>query len=67
MWRCPRCKANIRIFDVRTIIVAYPNGAEVDGDLQWNDENDAECLSCKWQGSAGEAWDEAVLDRRTSS
>ena len=46
MWRCPKCKASIRIFDVRTTIVTYPDGTEVAGDVEWVDGNQAECVSC---------------------
>jgi len=44
MRRCPKCKAGIRIFDVRTTVITYPDGAEA-GDLEWGDENQAECLA----------------------
>ena len=54
MWRCPKCQASIRIFDVRTTVTTYADGAEA-GDLEWGDENQAECLACDWQGAAGEA------------
>jgi hypothetical protein len=56
MWRCPKCKAGIRIFDVRTTAITYADGAEA-GDLEWGDENHAECKVCNWQGTAGEAYD----------
>jgi len=55
MWRCPKCKAGIRVFDVRTTVVTYPDGAEA-GDLEWGQENQAECLVCNWRGTAGEAY-----------
>jgi hypothetical protein len=54
MWRCPRCKGTVRIFDVRTTVIVYRNGTEIDGDMEWDDENQAECVSCGWQGTAGE-------------
>lgn len=57
MWRCPKCHLAIRIFNVTTTVISYPNGADVDGDLEWGDENQAECVSCGWAGTAGEAWD----------
>lgn len=60
MWRCPKCKAGIRIFDVRTTVVAHPNGTEVDGDLEWDDENEVACVSCTWEGTAGEAYHDEV-------
>lgn len=60
MWRCPKCKASIRIFDVRTTIVTYPDGTEVAGDVEWVDGNQAECVSCTWKGTAGEAYDETA-------
>ena len=56
MWRCPKCKASIRISDVRTTVITYPDGAEA-GDLEWEEENQAECAACDWQGTAGEAHD----------
>ena len=58
MWRCPVCKASIRIFEVQTSVVTYPDGAEVDGDLEWEDTNKAQCTSCDWEGTAGQAFDE---------
>jgi hypothetical protein len=56
MWRCPKCKASIRIYNVRTVVVTYADGAEA-GDLEWGDQNQADCLACDWQGTAGEAYD----------
>jgi len=58
MWRCPKCKAGIRIFEVHTTIVTYSDGTEVDGNMEWEDENEAECISCDWKGTAGEACDD---------
>jgi hypothetical protein len=58
MWRCPKCKASIRIFDVRTTVVTHFDGTEIDGDLEWDDENTAECILCDWQGTAGGAFSE---------
>ncbi len=58
MWRCPKCKAGVRIFDVRTVVVTHHNGPEVAGDLEWEDENRAECVCCDWEGTAGEAFNE---------
>jgi len=55
MWRCPKCKADIRIFDVKTTVLTCADGAEA-GDLEWEDENPAECSVCNWQGTAGEAY-----------
>ena len=57
MWRCPKCKANIRIFDARTTIAVHPDGTEVVGDIEWDDGNLAECVSCSWKGTAGKAYD----------
>lgn len=62
MWRCPKCKGNVRIFGVRTTVIVYPNGTEIDGDMEWDEENQAECVSCTWQGTAGET--EEVLEAR---
>lgn len=42
MWRSPKCKAAIRILDARTVVITYPDGAEA-RDLEWEDENQAEC------------------------
>lgn len=55
MWRSPKCKAAIRILDARTVVITYPGGAEA-RDLEWEDENQAECVACDWQGTAGEAY-----------
>lgn len=55
MWRCPRCNDSIRIFNARTTIITYFDGTEVDGDMEWDDDNEAECVSCDWTGAAGEA------------
>ena len=57
MWRCPKCNASIRIFDVRTTAITYFNGADTE-DLEWDDDNRAECVSCDWEGTAGEACDD---------
>ncbi len=58
MWRCPMFKSSIRIFNVRTSVVTYPDGTDVDGDMEWEDANEAECVSCDWKGTAGDAFDE---------
>lgn len=58
MWRCPLCKASIRILAVRTTVIAYLDGTEIDGDMEWDDANEAECTSCDWKGTAGEASEE---------
>ncbi len=58
MWCCPKCKSGIRIFDVHTTIVTYADGTEVDGDMEWEDENAAECIFCDWEGTVGEAYDD---------
>ncbi len=55
MWRCPKCKADIRILDVSTDVIVHRDGAEA-CDLQWGDENQAECQACDWQGTAGQAY-----------
>jgi hypothetical protein len=60
MWRCPKCKDNVRIFGVQTIVIVYPDGTEIDGDIEWDEENQAECVSCDWEGTAGET--EEVLE-----
>lgn len=58
MWRCPICGANIRIFEVRTAVVVYDDAPEVDGDISWDDSNPARCVSCNWNGPAGDAYQE---------
>ncbi len=58
MWRCPRCKSTIRIFEACTTILVYDNGTEVDDCFEWDDENEAECTQCSWKGTAGEAFQE---------
>ena len=60
MLRCPKCKDRVRIFGVRTTVVVYPDGTEIDGDIEWDDENEAQCVSCDWGGMVGEA--EEVLE-----
>jgi hypothetical protein len=59
MWRCPRCKSEIRIFDATTTILVYEDGCEQDDGFEWEDENKAECVSCPWKGTAGDAYDES--------
>ena len=58
MWRCPKCHEPIRIFNVTTTVISYPDGTEVDGDVNWEDDNEAECVSCGWTGTAGGAMEE---------
>jgi hypothetical protein len=57
MMRCPRCKGNVRVFGARTTVIVYSNGTDVDGDIEWDEGNEAECVSCDWSGTAGEAED----------
>lgn len=60
MWQCPKCNGDIRIFHATTIGIVHTDGAEP-GDLEWGDANQAECLTCDWKGTAGEAYhDEAA-------
>lgn len=42
---------------MRTTVITYADGADA-GDLEWGDENQAECLACDWQGTAGEAYED---------
>lgn len=56
MWRCPKCKAGIRIFDARTTVIIHTTDGAEPGDLEWGDGNQAECLACDWMGIAGEAY-----------
>ena len=61
MWRCPKCRAAIRIFDARVTVICYSDGVEEEeGDCsyEWDDKNRAECVSCEWKGTVGETWDE---------
>ena len=60
MWRCPKCKSEIRIFDARTTIVVYADGTEQDDGFEWDDVSNAECVSCVWKGTAGDAFDGSV-------
>ena len=62
MWRCPKCKDRVRIFGVRTTVIVCLDGTEIDGDIEWDEENEAECVTCDWQGTAGET--EEVLESR---
>lgn len=59
MWRCPKCKSEIRIFAARTTILVYDDGCEQDDGFEWDDDNLAECVSCTWTGTAGEAEDDS--------
>jgi len=61
MWRCPRCKGYVRIFEVRTTVIVYADGTEIDGDLEWDGENRAECVSCGWVGVAEETEEDPSL------
>ena len=54
MWCCPKCKGPVRISEVRTTVIAYPDGTEIDGGIEWDEGNEAECVSCNWTGTAGE-------------
>ncbi len=58
MWRCPRCKSSIRIFNASTTILVYPDGTEVDDGFEWDNENEAQCTHCSWKGTAGDAFQE---------
>ena len=60
MWRCPQCKQSIRIFDAAAIVVVHANGTEIEGDIEWEGENKAECVSCDWEGTADQAYEEAA-------
>jgi hypothetical protein len=60
MWRCPKCKSEIRIFDARTTILVYEEGCEQDEGFEWEGDNRAECVSCTWAGTADDAYDESV-------
>jgi hypothetical protein len=62
MWRCPKCKDKVRIFGVRTTVIVCPDGTEVDGDMEWDKGNRAECVSCGWEGTAGQT--EGILEAR---
>ena len=55
MWRCPMCKGEIRIFEASTTVLVYEDGCEQDDGFEWADDNKAECISCDWKGTAGEA------------
>ncbi len=57
MWRCPKCNASIRIFDVRTTVTTHFDGVETE-DFEWEAENEAMCVACDWEGTAGEACDD---------
>lgn len=55
MWRCPRCKSEVRIFGVKTTVVVYDDGCEQDDGFEWDGDEKAECVSCTWNGTADEA------------
>ena len=61
MWRCPKCKANIRIFGARVCVEVSPHGSDVVGDVEWEDHDKAECTSCDWTGTAAGAYAEEVI------
>jgi len=58
MWRCPKCKSTIRIFEACTTILVYDDGTEAEDGFEWDDENEAECTDCSWKGTAGDAFQE---------
>jgi hypothetical protein len=60
MWRCPKCGAKIRIFEVRAAIVVHDDGVEQDSDFEWDDDSSAECTACAWEGIAGESFIEEI-------
>lgn len=62
MWRCPKCRGRVRIFGVRTTVIVGPDGTDIDGDVEWDEDNQAECVACEWQGTAGET--QEVLEPR---
>jgi uncharacterized protein (DUF983 family) len=41
MWRCPRCKSEIRIFEASTTVLVYEDGCEQDDGFEWDDDNKA--------------------------
>lgn len=55
MWRCPRCGANIRILEARASVIVYSDGVEQDSGFEWDDDSEAECTTCPWKGTEGEA------------
>jgi hypothetical protein len=58
MWRCPRCGSPIRIYDVKTTVIVYSDGTEIDGDITWEDSDEVECISCDWKGTVAATKDE---------
>jgi hypothetical protein len=61
MWRCPECKSEIRVFHARATVIVSEDGTGREEGFQWDDDNRAECISCPWEGTAGEAFDESVV------
>ena len=44
---CPKCGQNARmIIEVRSLAVVTDEGAETFGDMDWDDDNYAECPEC---------------------
>jgi hypothetical protein len=56
MWRCPKCKARIRILQACASVVVYADGIEQESGFEWDDHSEAECTRCEWHGTAGEAY-----------
>jgi len=55
-WICPNCKGQVGtlyIHDVLVSVAVYPDGAELQGDLEWRNHNRAAC-SCGWSGTAAD-------------
>jgi hypothetical protein len=61
-WTCPNCQGNNGTLNVHGVVISVAvcdDGAEVDGDLEWSDDNKASC-SCGWRGTAGDCVVEEV-------
>lgn len=52
---CPRCGNDSRIIvEVITLAEVTDDGAEMFGDMEWDDGNYAECPECRYRGTIGE-------------
>jgi hypothetical protein len=60
MWRCPRCRSRIRIYNANATVLVYEDGVEQESGFEWDSSAQAQCAACNWNGTAGEAFHEAV-------
>lgn len=57
---CPSCKGENGRLIIRSVLTdaeIVPDGAECIGDIEWGDDNSADC-SCGWEGTVADLLDE---------